>query len=221
VWEQFQLCSGIKHWQDLGTWLAGQKLEQTPPLHKLSQIVAVNCSIKRKLTVVKFSCPTWPPSLKRWDLTKDAVFVLFWYSNSWSVYWNTICYWFPSGNLHWTANTRPCTLLNLDIVCHSTDCWATNNNVIINIIDVVWASHSQGTDTERAWKLLTGHVLPQPIQRQQRCRPTGLIINSLWRHAANGSIVALLSPISIFIKTNKYSNIKFTIQIVLGIPILE
>jgi len=61
MWAQFQLCSGIKQWQDLGTWLAGQKLEQTPRLHKLSQIVAVNCSIKRKLKVVKFSCSPWPP----------------------------------------------------------------------------------------------------------------------------------------------------------------
>jgi len=25
-------------------------------------------------------------------ITKDAVFVLFWYSNSWSIYSNTICY---------------------------------------------------------------------------------------------------------------------------------
>jgi len=68
VWAQFQLCSGKKQWQDLGTWLAGQKLEQTPRLYKLSQFVVVNCSIKRKLTVVKFSCPPWPPSLKRWGI---------------------------------------------------------------------------------------------------------------------------------------------------------
>jgi len=54
------------------------------------------------------------------QLTKDAVFVLFWHSNSWDVYSNTIRYSFPSGDLHWTAsaNTRPCTLGYLNMVCH-------------------------------------------------------------------------------------------------------
>jgi len=73
---------------------------------------------------------------------KDVLFVLFLYSNSWSIYSNIIRYSFPSGNLLWTANTRPRTLDYLNMVCHSvpsTDCVVPNNNVII--INTTWSEH--------------------------------------------------------------------------------
>jgi len=66
--------------------------------------------------------------VSRWD--EDAVFVLFWYSNSWSVFYNTICYSFPSGNcIGLQTQDRALWLSRHGVSRPSTDCWAPNNNV--------------------------------------------------------------------------------------------